>query len=69
MLLAPKGTPKLIVTKLNEEFTAAPATGVAGKFTEQAESRWSDSEELAKFMSAEAVKWRDIIKAGIQPIQ
>jgi tripartite-type tricarboxylate transporter receptor subunit TctC len=27
-------------------------------------------EELAKFMSAEAVKWRDIItKAGIQPIQ
>jgi hypothetical protein len=27
-------------------------------------------EALAKFMSVEAVKWRDIItKAGIQPIQ
>ena len=72
VLLAPKGTPKPIVTKLNEEFTAAlkdPA--LREKFTEQgAEPVVMSPEELAKFMSAEAVKWRDIItKAGIQPIQ
>jgi tripartite-type tricarboxylate transporter receptor subunit TctC len=72
VLLAPKGTPKPIVTKLNEEFTAAlkdPA--LREKFTEQgAEPVVMTPEELAKFMSAEAVKWRDIItKAGIQPIQ
>ena len=72
VLLAPKGTPKPIVTKLNKEFTAAlkdPA--LREKFTEQgAEPVVMSPDELAKFMSAEAVKWRDIItKAGIQPIQ
>jgi tripartite-type tricarboxylate transporter receptor subunit TctC len=72
VLLAPKGTPKPIVTKLNEEVTAAlkdPA--LREKFTEQgAEPVIMNPDELAKFMSAEAVKWRDIItKAGIQPIQ
>jgi tripartite-type tricarboxylate transporter receptor subunit TctC len=72
VLLAPKGTPKPIITKLSEEFTAAlkdPA--LREKFTEQgAEPMVMSPEELAKFMSAEAVKWRDIItKAGIQPIQ
>jgi len=72
VLLAPKGTPKPIITKLNEEFTAAlkdPA--LREKFTEQgAEPVVMSPEALAKFMSAEALKWRDIItKAGIQPIQ
>jgi tripartite-type tricarboxylate transporter receptor subunit TctC len=72
VLLAPKGTPKPIVDKLHQEITAAlkdPA--LREKFTEQgAEPVIMTPEELAKFMSAEAAKWRDIItKAGIQPIQ
>ena len=72
VLLAPKGTPKPIVAKLHQEITAAlkdPA--LREKFTEQgAEPVIMSTEELAKFMSAEAGKWRDIItKAGIQPIQ
>lgn len=72
MMLAPKGTPKPIVDKLNKEFTAAlldPA--VQARFTEQgAEVLTSTPEELTKLIASETIKWRDIIhKAGIQPIQ
>jgi tripartite-type tricarboxylate transporter receptor subunit TctC len=71
-LYAPRGTPKPIVARLNQEIAAAlkdPA--VRDRFVEQGgEAIGSTPEELAKFMASETVKWRDIItKGGIQPIQ
>ncbi|HEY6992081.1 MAG TPA: tripartite tricarboxylate transporter substrate binding protein [Xanthobacteraceae bacterium] len=71
MMLAPKATPKPIVTKLNQEFNAALSDpSVQGRFTEQgAQIHTSTPEELGKFIASETAKWRDIIhKAGIQPI-
>ena len=72
VMLAPRDTPKPIVAKLNHEFTAALSDPeLRKKFTEQgAEPVIFTPDELGKFISAEIVKWRDIItKAGIQPIQ
>jgi tripartite-type tricarboxylate transporter receptor subunit TctC len=72
MMLAPKGTPKPIVDKLNKEFTAALLDPtVQARFTEQgAEVLTSTPEELTKLVSSEIAKWRDIIhKAGIEQIQ
>ena len=71
-MLAPKGTPKPIVSKLNQEFTAALADPtLRERFTEQgAEVVVSTPEDVGKFISAEIVKWRDIIAAaGIPQIQ
>ncbi|HKA80178.1 MAG TPA: tripartite tricarboxylate transporter substrate binding protein [Xanthobacteraceae bacterium] len=72
MMLAPKGTPKPIIDKLNKEFTAALLDPtVQARFTEQgAEALTATPEELTKLISSEIAKWRDIIhKAGIDPIQ
>ncbi len=72
MMLAPKGTPKPIVAKLNQEFTAALSDpAVQARFTEQgAEVLTATPEELTKLIGSEVIKWRNIIqKAGIQPIQ
>ncbi len=72
VMLAPRDTPKPIVAKLSHEFTAALSDPeLRKKFTEQgAEPVIFTPDELGKFISAEIVKWRDIItKAGIQPIQ
>jgi tripartite-type tricarboxylate transporter receptor subunit TctC len=72
VLLAPKGTPKPIITKLNQDITAALAdSSLRDRITEQgAVPATMSPEELAKFMSAETDKWRDIItKAGIPQIQ
>ena len=72
MMLAPKGTPKPIVAKLNQEFTAALSDpAVQARFTEQgAEVLTATPEELTKLIGTEVIKWRNIIqKAGIQPIQ
>ena len=72
MLLAPKGTARPIVAKLNEDTsTALSDATVRGKFTEQgAETVILTPEEVGKFISSETIKWRDIItKAGIPPIQ
>jgi tripartite-type tricarboxylate transporter receptor subunit TctC len=71
-MLAPRGTPKPIVAKLNQEINAAlmdPA--VRDRFTEQgAEALLFTPEELGTFIAAEIVKWRDIITtADIPPIQ
>jgi tripartite-type tricarboxylate transporter receptor subunit TctC len=71
-MLAPRGTPKPIVARLNQELNAAlkdPA--VRDRFTEQgAEAVIFTPEELAKFIASEIAKWRDIIsKAGIPQIQ
>jgi tripartite-type tricarboxylate transporter receptor subunit TctC len=69
-LLAPRGTPQPIVAKLHDEIAAAIADPVVrDKFAELgAEPVATTPEELARFISAEIVKWRDIIvKAGIPP--
>jgi tripartite-type tricarboxylate transporter receptor subunit TctC len=72
MMLAPRGTPKPIVAKLNEELNAAVSDpSVRERFTEQgAEPVIMTPDELAKFMSSETTKWSEIItKAGIPQIQ
>jgi tripartite-type tricarboxylate transporter receptor subunit TctC len=71
-LLAPHGTPKPIIAKLNEELVAAVKDPqVAHKIVEQgAEGTSTTPEGLGKFITSEAAKWREIIvKAGIPPIQ
>jgi tripartite-type tricarboxylate transporter receptor subunit TctC len=71
-LLAPHGTPKPVIAKLNEELVAAVKDpSVTAKIIEQgAEGVSTTPEELAKFVASESAKWRDIIvKAGIPPIQ
>jgi tripartite-type tricarboxylate transporter receptor subunit TctC len=72
VMLAPRGTPKPIVAKLNEELNAALSDpSVRARFTEQgAERVIMTPDELAKFMSSETTKWSEIItKAGIPQIQ
>jgi tripartite-type tricarboxylate transporter receptor subunit TctC len=67
-LLAPRGTPQPIVARLHQEIAAAIADpAVRDKFSELgAEAVATTPEELAKFISSEIAKWRDIItKAGI----
>jgi tripartite-type tricarboxylate transporter receptor subunit TctC len=71
-LLAPHGTPKPIIAKLNEELVSAVNDPqVAHKIVEQgAEGVSTTPEGLAKFISSESKKWREIIvKASIPPIQ
>jgi tripartite-type tricarboxylate transporter receptor subunit TctC len=72
MLMAPRGTPKDIVTKLNSELKAAiddPA--VRARFLEVgAEPAAIPADEAAKFIAVEVAKWRDVItKAGVPQIQ
>ncbi len=72
VMLAPRGTPRAIVTKLNAALNAALADGaVRERFTEQgAEPIIMSPDELARFLSSEATKWAEIIaKAGIPQIQ
>jgi tripartite-type tricarboxylate transporter receptor subunit TctC len=69
-LLAPRGTPKDIIARLNQEVIAAgndPA--VRERFREQgAEVTTTSPEELRVLLLAEQDKWIDIIKkAGIEP--
>src|SRR5712691_9109173 len=71
-LLAPPGTPKPIIAKLNQELVAAVNdTAVRSKIVEQgAEGVSTTPEELRTFVASESAKWRAIItKAGIPPIQ
>jgi tripartite-type tricarboxylate transporter receptor subunit TctC len=72
ILLAPKGTPEPMIAKLSQDTSAALSDPVLReKFTEQgAEAVILPPAQLSKYISAEIVKWRNIItKAGIQPIQ
>jgi tripartite-type tricarboxylate transporter receptor subunit TctC len=67
-MLAPRGTPKPIVARINEELAAATADpAVRQRFLEQgAEPVAMTPEQTAKFISAETEKWGGIIrKAGI----
>jgi tripartite-type tricarboxylate transporter receptor subunit TctC len=71
-LLAPKGTPKPIVDKINRELAAAIADpAVRERFAALgAEPMAVSPEEAAKFVSSEVGKWRGIItKAGIPTIK
>ena len=71
-LMAPKGTPKPIVDRINRELAAAIADpAVRNRFVQQgAEPVSMAPQEAAKFISSEAGKWRGIItKAGIQVIR
>jgi tripartite-type tricarboxylate transporter receptor subunit TctC len=71
-LLAPRGTPKPIVDKLNKELAAALADpDVRKKFLDVgAEPIAVSPDEAKKFIADEVVKWRDIIqKAGIPPMK
>jgi tripartite-type tricarboxylate transporter receptor subunit TctC len=72
VMLAPRGTPQAIVTRLNSELNAALADpAVRERFTEQgAVPVIMSPDELARFMSSEAAKWAEIIhKARIPQIQ
>ena len=69
-LLAPRGTPKEIIAKLNAEVVAAgKEQSVRDRFREQgAEATTGTPEELGKFLLVETDKWIGIIKkAGIEP--
>jgi tripartite-type tricarboxylate transporter receptor subunit TctC len=66
--LAPRGTPRPIVDKLHAEVVAAMNDAVVrARFAEfGAEPMATTPEELARFISAEIAKWREIItRAGI----
>jgi tripartite-type tricarboxylate transporter receptor subunit TctC len=72
VMLAPHGTPKAIVARVNQEMTAALSDPtVRQRITEQgAESVTVSPEQVGAFMAAETEKWRDIIaKAKIPQIQ
>jgi tripartite-type tricarboxylate transporter receptor subunit TctC len=67
--VAPRGTPRPIVQKLNGEVLAALADpAVRGRFVEfGAEPVTSTPEEFGRFIASEVAKWRDIVaKAGIK---
>jgi tripartite-type tricarboxylate transporter receptor subunit TctC len=71
-LMAPKGTPKPIVAKLNKALADAIATpAVRERFLQVgAEPVAVTPDEAAKFISDETAKWRGIItKAGIAKIE
>jgi tripartite-type tricarboxylate transporter receptor subunit TctC len=72
VMLAPHGTPKAIVARVNQEMTAALSDPtVRQRITEQgAEPVTMSPEQVGAFMAAETEKWRDIIaKAKIPQIQ
>jgi tripartite-type tricarboxylate transporter receptor subunit TctC len=72
VMLAPRGTPKPIVARLNEQINAALSDpSVRERFTEQgAQPVILTPDELGNFMSSESTKWSEIItKAGIPQIQ
>jgi tripartite-type tricarboxylate transporter receptor subunit TctC len=67
--VAPRGTPKPIIDKLNAEVAAAMADqAVRARFVDfGAEPLTTTPDELARYISSEVVKWRELIaKAGIK---
>jgi tripartite-type tricarboxylate transporter receptor subunit TctC len=68
-LVAPRGTPRPVVDKLHHEVAAAMSDAVVkSRFVDYgAEPMATGPDEFGRFISAEVVKWRDIItKAGIK---
>ena len=71
-LLAPAGTPKPILEKLNKEMKAAVEDPQVKKGFETAgaETMWMPIDQVKQWHHAEIVKYRDIItKAGIEKIE
>lgn len=68
-IIAPKGTPKPIVDKLNAAIVKALGEPDVRKRLSEigAEPLPMSPEEFRKFISAEVVKWQDIIKKGNIP--
>lgn len=69
-LVAPKGTPPALVEKLNSHVVLAIVDPATNKRLVEAgiDPATSTPGELRAFISAEVVKWRDVIqKAGISP--
>lgn len=64
--LAPRGTPRPAVDRLSKEVAAATADpAVRSRFTDfGAEPLASTPEELGRYISAEVVRWREIITRG-----
>ncbi len=64
--LAPRGTPRAPIDRLNREIAAAVADPVVRtRFTDfGAEPIASTPEEFGRFISAEVVRWREIITKG-----
>ena len=64
--LAPRGTPRGPVDRLNREIAAAVADpAVRGRFTDfGAEPLTSTPEEMGRYISAEVLRWREIITKG-----
>jgi tripartite-type tricarboxylate transporter receptor subunit TctC len=68
-LVAPRGTPRPLVDKLNAEVVAAMAApAVKSRFVEfGAEPMSTTPDDFARYISLEVVKWRELIaKAGIK---
>ena len=65
-IVAPKGTPKAVVERLNKDIVKASADpNVRARFTELgAEPQASSPEELQRYINSEIKKWTDIIKKG-----
>jgi tripartite-type tricarboxylate transporter receptor subunit TctC len=69
-ILAPAGTPRPIIDKLNAAFTQAlKDRAMTAKLSAMGQGgSWSSPEEFAKFLHDEQVKWATVIKAaGIEP--
>lgn len=64
--LAPRGSPRPAIDRLNREVAAAVADpAVRSRFTDfGADPITSTPEELQKFISAEVVRWKEIITRG-----
>jgi tripartite-type tricarboxylate transporter receptor subunit TctC len=64
--VAPRGTPRAVIERLNKEVVAATADpAVRTRLTDfGAEPLASTPEEFGRFISSEMVKWREIITKG-----
>jgi len=64
--VAPRGTPRAVIERLNKEVVAATADpAVRARLTDfGAEPLASTPEEFGRFISSEMVKWREIITKG-----
>lgn len=65
-MLAPKGTPRTVITRLNEEFRKVLADpGIRGFLTKSGiDPEGGTPDELGKYMRSEIAKWAKVIKAA-----
>lgn len=65
-ILAPKGTPKAVVDRLNKDIVKASSDpNVRARFSDLgAEPQASSPEELQRYINSEIKKWTEIIKKG-----